>query len=85
MFRYLRCSSPDRSIGDIEALTNGRDLVDFFGEDAKITGDSMISLRFGSSCCIKFVAVGAKLERNADAGLDWRKVMRLKLIEITGT
>jgi hypothetical protein len=71
-------------LADIEALDNCSVLLDLFGEDAKITEDDMISLKFGSNHCASFVAVGAKLVRIPDGNLDWRQVQRLKLIEIKG-
>ena len=71
-------------LADVEALDNCGDLIDLFGEDAKIIGNDMISLKVGPSHRARFVAVGAKLTRTADGRVDWRKVHRLKLIEIHG-
>jgi hypothetical protein len=69
-------------LADIEALDNCGELMDLFGEDAKIVKDNMISLNFGSDHFATFIAVGAKLVHLRDGNLDWRLVKRLKLIEI---
>ncbi len=69
-------------LADIEAFDNGGDLIDFFGDEARIGAGDSLCLQVGANC-VTFVAVGAKLARSVGGTPDWIKVQRLKLVEIS--
>jgi len=70
-------------IADIEAFDNAYELIDFFGlhSDNQL-GDSL-SLAIGSEYRATLVAVGKKYQPDAGGRLNWSRVTRLKLVNIT--
>jgi hypothetical protein len=71
------------TLADIEAFDDASELINFFGNDAKILPNGFLSLPLGPNYRAMFVAVGAKLARSGDGSLDWTKIQRLKLVEIS--
>ena len=69
-------------LSDAEAQETAADLMEFYAPDATDDGDT-ISLRLGTQYQLRFVAVGSAPVGDSGAGLDWRTVRRLKLMEIS--
>ena len=73
-----------RLISDIEALQNADELLKYFGPAASpITERDMIIIEIGTKYKGEFLALGAKIRRDADERIEWSSVHRVKLIEIS--
>ena len=73
-----------RLISDIEALRNGDELLEYLGADASLVAErDMITIKIGTEFRGEFVAVGAKIRRDANNHIEWSSVHRVKLLEIS--
>ena len=70
-------------LADLEAFDTCRELFDLYGSDASSGQHGSLCVRVGLLYQAMFQAVGAKLSRLADGALDWTKVRRLKLLDIS--
>jgi hypothetical protein len=69
-------------LSDAESQETAADLIDFYAPDATDDGDTIL-LRIGTLYQLRFVAVGTAPVCAPGAGLNWRSVRRLKLMEIS--
>lgn len=69
-------------IADIEATTNGLEIIDLIGSDAVLLDSGSIWLRFGSELYAGFIPVGTRFERDDAGRVRWETVSRLKLVGI---
>jgi hypothetical protein len=68
-------------IADIEAHDDAAELIAFFGESAKVEGDSLW-LKISANCHVRFVPIGGRVTRGASGCIRWATVQRFKLVEI---
>jgi hypothetical protein len=69
-------------IADIEATTNGHEMIELFGSDAVLPDNGSILLDFGSDLRAEFIPVGTRFERDDAGRAKWQTVSRLKLVRI---
>jgi hypothetical protein len=69
-------------IADAAAFDNADDLTKFLAPAAQVDEHDSLFLEIGSDYRARFVAVGAKLVRDAGGRVDWTSVQRLKLMDI---
>jgi len=68
-------------LADAEAAETADELIALYSPNVKVDGDS-ISMSIGTRYRMSFVAIGASLVHDGDAGLDWCVVRRLKMMEL---
>jgi hypothetical protein len=69
-------------IADIEATTNGSEVIELFGTDAILSDNGSLLLDFGSNLRAEFFPVGSRFERDDSGEISWQTVLRLKLARI---
>lgn len=70
-------------ISDAMAFENAGELIDFLGDDARITANDSLSVAIGSDYRATLVAVGRRFDRDTGRRIVWASVTRLKLVEIS--
>ena len=83
-YGYLNGTALLTMIADIEATTNGCEMIELFGSDAILPDNGSILLDFGSDLRAELIPVGARFERDGAGRVRWRTVSRLKLVRIQG-
>ena len=71
------------TLADVEAFDHVGELIDFFGSYATIDENEFAVTADRCGPLRAFCPVGAKLVRLDDGNLDWTKVRRLKLVDIS--
>jgi hypothetical protein len=69
-------------LSDAEAAETASEFIELYAPSVAVDADS-ISLPIGTRYRLSFVAVGAALVRDNRVPLDWRRVRRLKAMELT--
>ncbi len=69
-------------LSDAEAVDTAAEFLELYAPDVAVDGDSL-SVPIGVECCLSFIAIGAALVRDGETGLDWGKVRRLKMMDIS--
>jgi hypothetical protein len=70
-------------ISEAVAFENTSELIDFLGDDVKISADDSLSVAIGSDYRATLVVAGKRFARDADGRAVWASVTRLKLVEIS--
>jgi hypothetical protein len=70
-------------IADAEAFQNANELIEFFGSEARVAENDLISLAIGSEYRVGFIAAGVRFVRDADGRVDWTSVQRLKVVDLS--
>jgi hypothetical protein len=70
-------------IADAEAFENAKELIAFFGSEAHVADNDLISLEIGSDYRVEFEAAGFRFFRDVDCRIDWKSVQRLKVVNLS--
>jgi hypothetical protein len=69
-------------LSDAEAVDTAAEFIELYAPDATVYNDSL-TVPIGVEYRLSFIAIGATLARDHEAGLDWGTVRRLKMMDIT--
>jgi hypothetical protein len=69
-------------LSDAEAADTAAEFIDLYAPAVAVDGDSF-SMAIGVQYRLLFVAIGAKLCRDREVGLNWGTVRRLKMMDIS--
>ena len=70
-------------ISEAMAFENAQELIDFLGEDVRISSNDSLSVAIGTDYRVGLVVAGKRFNRDADGRVVWTSVTRLKLVEIS--
>jgi hypothetical protein len=69
-------------LSDAEAAETAAEFIDLYAPNVAVDGNS-ISLPIGTRYRLSFVAIGRSLILDPEAVLDWGKVRRLKMMDVS--
>jgi hypothetical protein len=70
-------------ISDAVAFENVGELLDFLGDDIRISPEDSLSVAIGSDYRATLIVAGKRFNRGTDGRVVWTSVTRLKLVEIS--
>lgn len=70
-------------ISEAMAFQNVEELMDFLGDDIKISTDDSLFVSIGSDYRAALVVAGTRFDRDTASRIVWASVTRLKLVQIS--
>jgi hypothetical protein len=83
LFGSIHAESLVTFISEALAFENAQELIDFLGDDVKISLDDSLSVVIGTDYCVVLVVAGKRFDRGTDGRIIWTSVTRLKLVKIS--